>query len=141
VLRNQVAEAQTLVQLAHEDQAAIGGEPRSLELDLQRGVEREPKGLVCGLTIGYRPPPRHRRAQTRFNKDIRRIPVNPRCIAKSEIHDECRWPQVEDRPVTRDSRGQDADHGGSLTKGAGLCGEGRGASRRNTSQREGRACA
>ena len=50
MLCNQVAEAQSLVHLAHEDQAAIGGDPRSLELDLQCGVERELKGLVCGLT-------------------------------------------------------------------------------------------
>jgi hypothetical protein len=50
VLRDQVAEAQPLVQLAHEDQAAIGGDSRSLELDLQRHAERELKGLVCRLT-------------------------------------------------------------------------------------------
>src|SRR3989337_452950 len=30
--------------------AAIGGDPRPLEPDLQRGVEREPKGLVWCLT-------------------------------------------------------------------------------------------
>src|SRR3972149_10747958 len=29
---------------------AIGSDPRPLELDLQRGVEREPKGLVWCLT-------------------------------------------------------------------------------------------
>jgi hypothetical protein len=50
VLRDEVAEAQPLVELPHEDQAAIGGDPRSLELDLQRRVERELKGLGLRLT-------------------------------------------------------------------------------------------
>ncbi len=50
VLRDEVAEAQPFVELADEDQTAIGGNPRSLELDLQRGVERELKGLVWRLT-------------------------------------------------------------------------------------------
>jgi hypothetical protein len=36
-------------------------------------------------SIGYRPLPRHRRAHTRFNRDIRLISVSPRCMAKSEI--------------------------------------------------------
>jgi len=39
VLRDEIAEAQPFVEFAHEDQTAIGGTPRSLELDLQRGVE------------------------------------------------------------------------------------------------------
>jgi hypothetical protein len=50
VLRDEVAEPQTFVELPHEDQAAIGGDPRSLELDLQRRVERELKGLGLRLT-------------------------------------------------------------------------------------------
>jgi hypothetical protein len=50
VLRDEVAEAQSLVHLTHEDQAAIRGDARALELDPQRGVERELEGLVLGLT-------------------------------------------------------------------------------------------
>ena len=50
VLCDEGTEAQPLVQFADEDQAAIGGNPGSLELDLQRGVERELKGLVLGFT-------------------------------------------------------------------------------------------
>src|SRR6516162_6444477 len=49
VLRDQVAEAQPLVQFAHKNQAAVGSDPRSLEFDLQRRVEGELKGLVCGF--------------------------------------------------------------------------------------------
>ncbi len=39
MLRDEVAEPQPFVQLAHEDQATIGGDPRPLELDLQRGLK------------------------------------------------------------------------------------------------------
>ncbi len=50
VLRDEVAEAQPFVELAHEDQTAIGGNPRALELHLECGIERELKGLVCCFT-------------------------------------------------------------------------------------------
>ena len=78
MLCNQVAEAQSLVHLAHEDQAAIGGDPRSLELDLQCGVERELKGLVCGLTHWVSASAPSSARATRFNKDIRHILASPR---------------------------------------------------------------
>ena len=51
MLRDQVAQSQPPIQFADEDEAAIGGDPRVLELDPQRGVERQLKGLVL------RPPP------------------------------------------------------------------------------------
>jgi len=50
VLSDQIAEAQPLVQLPHQDQAAVGGDPRSLEIDLQSSVEGQLKGLVLFVT-------------------------------------------------------------------------------------------
>jgi len=50
VLGDQIAEAQPLVQLAHENQAAVGGDPRALELDPEPGVEGELQGLVLCFT-------------------------------------------------------------------------------------------
>ena len=50
VLRDQVADAQSLVQLAYEDEPAVGGDPRALELDAEPGVKRELKGLVLCVT-------------------------------------------------------------------------------------------
>ncbi len=86
MLCDEGAEAQPLVQLADEDQAAIGGDPQSLELDLQRGLERELKGAGIVLSsIGYAPPQRHRRAQTCISNDIRRILEVLKSVAKEEI--------------------------------------------------------
>ena len=39
-----------LVEFPHQDQAAVRGDPGALEIDLQRGVEGELKGLVLYLT-------------------------------------------------------------------------------------------
>ena len=50
VLGDEITEAQTFVQLAHQNQAAVGGDPRSLEIDLQRSVEGELKWPVLSLT-------------------------------------------------------------------------------------------
>jgi hypothetical protein len=50
VLRDELAESQTFVQLAHQGQAAVGGDSRSLEIDLPASVEGELKGLVWLLT-------------------------------------------------------------------------------------------
>jgi hypothetical protein len=50
VLGDEFAEAQTLVQLTHQDQAAVGSNAGTLEIDLERGVERELKGLILFLT-------------------------------------------------------------------------------------------
>jgi hypothetical protein len=52
VLSHQIAEAQTLVQLANQNQAAVGGDSGSLEIDLQRSVQGELKGLVLFVTHG-----------------------------------------------------------------------------------------
>ena len=50
VLFNEFAELQTFVQLTHQQEAAIGGDPRSLEIDVQRGIKRELKCLILFLT-------------------------------------------------------------------------------------------
>ena len=51
---DEFAEAQPFIQLPHQEQAAVRSDPRTLEVDLQRAVERELKGLFLCLT--------HRRA-------------------------------------------------------------------------------
>lgn len=57
---DECTESQTFVRLPHEDQASVGGNPRSLEIGLQRDIERELKGLLLSLThfhpLGYGPP-------------------------------------------------------------------------------------
>lgn len=50
LLGDEFAEAQAFVQLTHENQAAIGGEPRSLKIHLQRCVERKLEWLVLFFT-------------------------------------------------------------------------------------------
>ena len=45
VLGDQFAEAQPFIQLAHQNEAPVGGDARSLEIDLQRSVKRELKWL------------------------------------------------------------------------------------------------
>ena len=50
MLRDDVAKIQPLVQLTHENRATVRGDARPLELDLQRCVVQELKGLVRGLT-------------------------------------------------------------------------------------------
>ncbi len=47
---DQFAKAQLLIQLAHQNQAAVRGDPLSLEINLQRGVEGELKRPVLFLT-------------------------------------------------------------------------------------------
>ena len=50
VLGDEFAEAETFVQLAHQDEAPIRCDARSLEIDLQRSVERELEWLIFSLT-------------------------------------------------------------------------------------------
>jgi hypothetical protein len=50
VLGDEFAEAQTFIQFAHQDEAAIRRDARPLEIDLQRSVERELKWLLFSLT-------------------------------------------------------------------------------------------
>jgi hypothetical protein len=45
VFGDEFAEAQTFVQLAHQNQATVGGDPRSLEIDLEGGVAGKPEWL------------------------------------------------------------------------------------------------
>src|ERR1019366_5025537 len=50
MLSNEFTESQPFVQLPNQNQAAVGGDPRSLEIDLQRTIERELKWLILSLT-------------------------------------------------------------------------------------------
>ena len=50
MFRDEFAQPQAFIQLSHHEQATVGGYSRSLEIDLQRGVERELKGLVLLFT-------------------------------------------------------------------------------------------
>src|ERR1039457_783279 len=47
---DEFAQPQAFIQLSHEQQATIRRYSRSLEIHLQRGVERELKGLVLLFT-------------------------------------------------------------------------------------------
>ena len=69
MLGDEFAEAQTLVQLTHQNQAPVGGDPRTLEIDLQGGVEGELKGLVLLLTRWVCTSKRLHPFQTRMNID------------------------------------------------------------------------
>jgi hypothetical protein len=73
VLGDEIAEAQTFIQLAHQNEAAVGGDARSLEIDLQRGIEGELKGLILFSPIGCAPPERFHRVETRMNQGVRRL--------------------------------------------------------------------
>ena len=44
------SEPESLVEFAHQDQAAVGSDAGTLEIDLKRGVEGELKGLILYLT-------------------------------------------------------------------------------------------
>jgi hypothetical protein len=50
MLFDEFPEPEPFVQLAHQNQAIIGGDPRSLEVNLQSGVEGELKRLILFLT-------------------------------------------------------------------------------------------
>jgi hypothetical protein len=45
-LRNEALQSQAFIQLAHENEAGVGGDARSLERDLQKTIERRLKRLV-----------------------------------------------------------------------------------------------
>ena len=53
MLFDQLSESEALVEFAHQDQTAIGGDVGALEIDLERGVEGELKGWFCISPIGY----------------------------------------------------------------------------------------
>ena len=44
--RDECPQPQAFIQLAHQNETGVGGDPRSLERDLQKAVERELKRLV-----------------------------------------------------------------------------------------------
>ncbi len=48
---DQFSEPEPLVELAHQDQAAVRGDAGPLEIDPERGLERELKGLILFLTL------------------------------------------------------------------------------------------
>ena len=50
MLFDEFSEAEALVEFAHQDQAAVGGDAGTLEIDPERSVEGELKGLVLYLT-------------------------------------------------------------------------------------------
>ena len=50
VLLDQLPEIQPLVEFAHQDQAAVGSDARTLEIDLEGSVEGELKGLFWTFT-------------------------------------------------------------------------------------------
>ncbi len=50
VLFDEFVQPQTFVQLTNQIQAAVGGDPRSLRICLQRSLEGKLKGLVLFLT-------------------------------------------------------------------------------------------
>jgi hypothetical protein len=49
---DELLQTQSLIQLAHQNQATVGSHSRSLEIDLQGSIERELKGLILFLTHG-----------------------------------------------------------------------------------------
>jgi hypothetical protein len=52
MLSDQFSKPESLVELAHQDQAAVGSDARTLEIDLERGIEGELKRLVGAFTHG-----------------------------------------------------------------------------------------
>ena len=50
VLRDECLQPETFIQLAHQNEAGVGGDARTLERDLEEAVERELKWLVSFFT-------------------------------------------------------------------------------------------
>jgi hypothetical protein len=50
VFPDELLQTQSLIQLANQNQAAIGSHAGTFEIDLERGVEGELKGLILRLT-------------------------------------------------------------------------------------------
>jgi len=68
-LGDEFVEAQTPVQLAHQNETTIGGDARSLKIHLQRSVEESWNGWFCLSPIGCERPQRLRRIQTPMDID------------------------------------------------------------------------
>jgi hypothetical protein len=62
----ELAQAQTLVKFAHQNQTAVGSYSHALEVDLQRAVEGELKGLFLRLTHRHSTSYHSDRIQTRI---------------------------------------------------------------------------
>jgi hypothetical protein len=52
MLLDQFSQPETLVEFAHQDQAAVGSDAGALEIDLERDVKRELKRLILRFTRG-----------------------------------------------------------------------------------------
>ena len=52
MLVNQFSETEPFVQFANQNQATVGGDVRSLEIDFQQVVELSWNGLVCFSPMG-----------------------------------------------------------------------------------------
>jgi len=50
MLLDQFSKPESLVEFAHQDQAAVGSDARALETDLEGGIKGELRGLVWGFT-------------------------------------------------------------------------------------------
>src|ERR1022692_929397 len=50
VFGDERTQSQTFVQFAHQQQTTVGSDPRTLEIDSQRRIKRELKGLILFLT-------------------------------------------------------------------------------------------
>jgi hypothetical protein len=50
MLRDQLTESEPLLEFTHQDQAAVGPNARTLEADLDRGIEEKLKRPVLYLT-------------------------------------------------------------------------------------------
>jgi hypothetical protein len=50
MLLDQFSQSESLVELADQDQAAVGSDARALKIDLEGGIEGQLKGLVCAFT-------------------------------------------------------------------------------------------
>ena len=67
---DEFAQPQAFIQLSHEQQATIRRYSRSLEIHLQRGVERELKGLVLLFTHWVQASGVSLRRQSRMNTGV-----------------------------------------------------------------------
>lgn len=58
MLLGQLSESEALVRFAHQDQAAVRGDTKTLEIDLERWVEKSLKAAFCISHIRHWPPAR-----------------------------------------------------------------------------------
>ena len=59
MLVDQLAETKPFVQLPDQQQPAVGGDPRALEIDLHKSIERELKRLAILVTHSVSPSMAH----------------------------------------------------------------------------------